>query len=320
MVFLLVTTLTLAGLLTSVVAEDAPPAQPVGEPSATLEQIATATATPAATQTPSATPTHTPTNTPTPTATNTPTPTATNTPTPTSTTTPTNTPSPTGTPCGPPFGWVIYTIQRGDTLFSIGQATGASVAQLKLANCLVGDRIDAGQRLFVPRLPRKPPTSTPTPITPTPTNTPEKTRIVKDDPTATPTATPTNTPTITPTPTDTPTITPTPTDTPTPTNTPCPPLLRAILRANEEPDGVKLEWHSSGGCLPMSGSIIAHRENSSQPDKSYAVTDPNGHLFAPLALKCGETAAMVYTLTLYDAIGQQQGYQARISVTQDCGA
>ncbi len=85
---------------------------------------------------------------------------------------PTSPPTAQPTPCGPPPGWPAYTIQAGDTLFSIAYNTGTSVDQLKLANCLVGDTIYAGQALFVPFAPYIPPalpTILPGPTFPVPT-------------------------------------------------------------------------------------------------------------------------------------------------------
>lgn len=86
--------------------------------------------------------------------------TATQTPTSTATQTPsvTLTDSPTPTMCMLPVGWVIYIVQPGESLFRIGLATGASAAQLKLANCLISDQIFPGQPLYVPRLPIYTPT------------------------------------------------------------------------------------------------------------------------------------------------------------------
>ena len=138
------------------------------------------------------------------------------------------------TVCGPPVGWPIYIVRLGDTLFSIARATGASITQLIVANCLNSERIYAGQRLFVPRLPIVPPTPTPIIIPPTDTPTPLPTdTLVPPSPTPTsiiptletPTDTPTSTPAETPTeaPPDTPTLEPSPTDTPTDTPTPPPP-------------------------------------------------------------------------------------------------
>ncbi|HLF25678.1 MAG TPA: LysM peptidoglycan-binding domain-containing protein [Anaerolineae bacterium] len=121
--------------------------------------------------------------------------------------------TPIPTVCGPRLGWTIYIVQRGDTLASIARATGATVFELMLANCLDTDRIYAGQRLFVPRLPFPTPTRTPFPSpTPLPSLTPSPTdTAIAPTPTPTPSLPP-------PLPTDTPTVTPTgtPTDTPTP--------------------------------------------------------------------------------------------------------
>ena len=100
--------------------------------------------------------------TPTQTATSTETLVPTPTYTPTATQTPTNTDLPTVTSCVMRFDWPTYRVKRGDTLFSIALATGSTVRELMEANCLMSDRIFAGQLLYVPRLP----------VTPTPTDTP----------------------------------------------------------------------------------------------------------------------------------------------------
>ena len=123
--------------------------------------------------------TATPSSTPTQTATDTPTPTYTSTATPTDTSTPTNTPSPTPTQCVPQYYWPVYAVQGGDTLYSIASLTGSTVAELMRANCLLGTRINIGQKLYVPRLPIITPT-----VTATPTNTPTVTpTIFVDTPT-----------------------------------------------------------------------------------------------------------------------------------------
>lgn len=104
---------------------------------------------------PSNVPTHTPTDTPTLTPTHTPTPTSTETPTPIPTT------------CMPRYSWQVYTVQRGDTLYNLAIATGSSTSELMQANCLSDSLIIAGQRLYLPRLPRYP-----TPVPPTITTPP----------------------------------------------------------------------------------------------------------------------------------------------------
>ena len=153
--------------------------------------------------------------------------------------------------CGPPITWVIYRVRPGDTLGTIARATGTTLSQLMVANCLTSDRIYTGQALFVPHLPfpiptRPPifiPTWTPTPIPlptvpptapPTPTESVPTFETPTDTPTLPPpteTLPPTETPTDIPTPTPAPTEPP-PTDTPTlppPTDTPAlPPPTEAI--------------------------------------------------------------------------------------------
>jgi LysM repeat protein len=128
--------------------------------------------------------------------------------------------------CGPPLGWIIYYVQPGDTLFSLARRHGTSVEAIRIANCLTGYTIYAGQPLYLPPLPptlvpTSTSTSTPTP-TPTATPTPSSTPTGTAAPTSTYTPTPTVTAGPTSTVTPTPSVTPTPTETPTPTSTPTP--------------------------------------------------------------------------------------------------
>ncbi len=154
---------------------------------------------------------------------------------------PTDTPEPTPTPtitpvrCGPPRGWLRYSVQPGDTLFRLSAIYSVTVPELQLANCLGwSTNIRTGEILFVPNVtPRYTPSLTPTftaTFTPRPSNTPvapTTTRTVKP-PTPTYTFTPlptrTFTPVFTPTFTFTPTRTPLPaaSATPTPTGTKTP--------------------------------------------------------------------------------------------------
>ncbi|MCY4246274.1 MAG: LysM peptidoglycan-binding domain-containing protein [Chloroflexi bacterium] len=108
--------------------------------------------------------------TPTPTATATVTPSPTNTPTPTLTPTPTNTPTPSPTP-------FTYQILRGDTLSSIGQRYGMTVAEIVALNGIFNQHnIDVGQVLVLA-------TRTPIPTaTPLPTNTPTPTPMITGTP------------------------------------------------------------------------------------------------------------------------------------------
>jgi LysM repeat protein len=155
---------------------------------------------------------------------------------------PTSTPE---EPCGPPPGWVYYTVQYGDTLYGISQMVGSTVLDLQLANCMVGQtNLRAGQNLYVPYIPASilTPTSTlPYTATPQPSQTPypasptvailatrTPTQSIPPSQTTTPTITTapdnTNTPTATVTLTSTPTLLPTstPTQTPLPTETSTP--------------------------------------------------------------------------------------------------
>jgi LysM repeat protein len=65
-------------------------------------------------------------------------------------------------PCGPPPGWVLYTVQPADTLFHIAMNYGVTVAELQAANCLGSSTlVRVGQRIFVPNVPTQTPTVTP---------------------------------------------------------------------------------------------------------------------------------------------------------------
>lgn len=82
---------------------------------------------------------------------------------------PTNTPSSVAN-CTPRTDWAIYVVVSGDTLSTIAQRAGSSVANLTTANCLTNaDSIYVGQQLRVPRLPAAPtPTPAPTSMDTTP--------------------------------------------------------------------------------------------------------------------------------------------------------
>ncbi|MCZ7583642.1 MAG: LysM peptidoglycan-binding domain-containing protein [Deltaproteobacteria bacterium] len=76
----------------------------------------------------------------------------------TATPTATPTPIPTFTPvppvqCAVRTDWPVYTIVRGDTLYSISRRTGTTVDALMTANCLTSTIIFSGQALRVPTLP-----------------------------------------------------------------------------------------------------------------------------------------------------------------------
>ncbi len=160
------------------------------------------------------------------------------------------TPTPRTEPCGPPSSWIIYVVQRGDTLFSLSRRFGVSIQAIRQANCLEGFDIYVGQALYLPpppptpvatstpTLPNSPtptipttstlpssPTATPLPVSPSPTisvPTPTSTPVSTSTVTHTPAPSPTSTTTLEPTPTPAPTgqLTPTLTSTQTPVFTP----------------------------------------------------------------------------------------------------
>lgn len=130
--------------------------------------------------------------------------------------------------CGPPAGWVLYTVQKGDTLYSLGLAYGVTVAQLQTANCLGSSTIiRAGNQIYIPNVPTRTPIASATASTTasaTTTPTVPATHTPTDLPTPTNTIPPSDTP-LPPSPTQTAvpsTATPMDTNTPTPDFTPTP--------------------------------------------------------------------------------------------------
>ena len=137
---------------------------------------------------------------------------------------PSSTPEPPATSaassCGPPAGWLLYTVQSGDSLYRLSVAAGVSIDQLREANCLVvGGLIYTGQRLYLPRLP-------------VPTAIPSRTPTHKPDPTEPPAPTETEPPVSAATPTETepPVSAATPTQ-PTPAATQPPPTDTPVTPA-----------------------------------------------------------------------------------------
>lgn len=68
--------------------------------------------------------------------------------------------------CSRPYGWDLYYVQSGDTLYKIAGKTGAEVEQLQAANCITDiNLIEIGQELWVPSVTGMfPPTAIP-PVT-----------------------------------------------------------------------------------------------------------------------------------------------------------
>ncbi len=65
--------------------------------------------------------------------------------------------------CTPPYGWVAYTVQVGDTLNDLAYRYRVGVSLLMQANCLDNPVVYAGQVIFLP-----PVAFTPTPVPPPP--------------------------------------------------------------------------------------------------------------------------------------------------------
>ncbi|MBU2610036.1 MAG: LysM peptidoglycan-binding domain-containing protein [Chloroflexi bacterium] len=97
-------------------------------------------------------------------------------------------------PCGPPSGWIRYTILKGDTLYSLGQYYQVTVKELQRANCM-GDSTSlyTDRQIYVPNKPTRTPSPRPT-STSTVTPTPSATPTASDTPAPTPTEAPSDTP------------------------------------------------------------------------------------------------------------------------------
>ena len=82
--------------------------------------------------------------------------------TPTATLPPTETPTLAGAipVCGPPQGWVLYTVQRYDTLYGLSQVYGISINALMAANCMTSTTLIVRTQIYVPYIPT--PTNTAT--------------------------------------------------------------------------------------------------------------------------------------------------------------
>jgi LysM repeat protein len=122
-------------------------------------------------------------------------------------------PSHTPVACSHPRNWVVYYVQRGDTLYRLSLAYGVSVGELQRANCM-GNSIllQVGQPFYVPYLPVRTPLPTIPVIIPT--------TLLTNTPTSLPSDTPVGV-------TDTPFL---PTETPLPpTDTPFPPTDTPFL-------------------------------------------------------------------------------------------
>jgi hypothetical protein len=130
--------------------------------------------------------------------------------------------------CRKPNGWIVYTVDDGDTLQSLGRLTYSTVVDLMVANCMTINSVSVGQNIFLPYFPGSA-TATRT-ATRTPTRTPTKSSTSAVGPTSVPvlpssTTAPTATNTFVPTVTNT--KNPLFRDTPTPSKT-SPPTATSI--------------------------------------------------------------------------------------------
>lgn len=202
--------------------------------------------------------------------------------------------------CGPPSGWVLYLVRRGDTLFNLSQRFRVSISQLQFANCLGSSTtIRIGQRLYVPFIPPTPPLPTEASATPTP----------EDTATATPppaTVTPTSAPTLTPQPTQTPTLEPTQTPTTTPTNSP--PTISAIPgQATSEDQPVGPIAFSVGDLETPAAQLLVTAASSNAA-------------LAPAANLLIAGAGSERTLTITPAADQSGSASITVTVTDGSGA
>jgi LysM repeat protein len=131
----------------------------------------------------------------------------------------------------PPANWVIYTVQPGDTLFSLSSQTGTNVDEVMRANCMENSALTVGQSLYLPRLPK----TAILPDTPSPMPTASPTAVAINTPIHTTTPLPTDTPVIIDTPTSTSTSTPTSIPINTPTDTPPPVVTGAPVQTTVLP-------------------------------------------------------------------------------------
>ena len=131
-------------------------------------------------------------------------------------------PTKTAVPCGPPGGWIRYTVQAGNTMYSLSQAYGVTISQIQFANCMSSNQywLSTGQSLWVPNVVTRTPRATaPATLTPVSIVFPTLTRTSTATQTATQIPTSTTAPTGTATGTSTSTSPPPPTGTPTATAT-----------------------------------------------------------------------------------------------------
>jgi len=89
--------------------------------------------------------------------------------------------------CGPPPGWVFYTVRRGDTLYRLSRLLGVSIRELQQANCMGSSTtLRAGQQMYVPFQPPPPASPAPTRTQPRPAPTSTQAPPTSEPPTQAP--------------------------------------------------------------------------------------------------------------------------------------
>jgi hypothetical protein len=228
-------------------------------------------------------------------------------------------PEPTAAPitCGPPAGWVFYTVQPSDTLYRLSLTFRVSISDLQLANCM-GDNtnIYVGQRIYAPFIPTLIPSPTPTVTVPAPTQPLPSPNPPTEVPTATDPPPPMATQTLPPTPSPAPTSTAVPTDTP-PSNTPpeispvpgmtieedttAGPIVFSVSDQETPPEELQVAARSSNPALVPQGNISV---GGSSSERTLTIN--------PAANQSGSTTI---TITVTDASGGQASTAFELVVT-----
>jgi hypothetical protein len=118
------------------------------------------------------------------------------------------------------------------------------------------------------------------------------------------------------------TLTPTRTRTPTATATPCPPLSKAQLGVNSvsNQNEVRLSWHVSGGCSPLTGTWTAKYQGEAQPyfKGDFSSSLRSGELSDKPPVHCEGTFSVLYALTLRDTRGSTATSSTTTKITWIC--
>jgi LysM repeat protein len=168
---------------------------------------------------------------------------------------PANSPTPappTATCASPPEDWVIYVVQRGDTLYGLARARGTTLERVVSVNCLASTSLFVNQELYLPPMSGTP---TPTLPTPTPTEAATETATLASTATTVPSATPAAaTSTVSPPPTDT--ATPVAVAAATDTQPPSPVTPSPLATTTTAPTATLAEQATTGTNTWVYGAIV----------------------------------------------------------------